>query len=343
MVRLLPLGLALASFAAAAPVALAQDGPPAPAAAAAPDDEAGRDRPERLRLARERWDRMSPGERARVLRNFERWRALPQERRDEMRRRFEGLGGREGTALLRSQVEDASPERLARLRMQSDAVRRLEERLVEGLPSEAAERFAALPEEDRERWRRRFARRLLEAGREDLVRRHATEEERRALEGADPAARRAALAALLLRTREQVLAPHRDALDALPVPERRRREFVLMEERFREGVARRVEEERASFLKALLRPDGPKAEPPPNGRPRLEELRERFEREFGVRPEAVGARWARPLAHAARALPPDHREAFVARVRPELLRIAALPEGERDAAMRALLRSLRKP
>ena len=314
MARLLPIAFALALLAAFPSPARAQE---------------GADRAERLRLARERWAKMEPEDRSRVLRNFEKWRRLSPDRREELRRRFDGLGGRDGAALLRERMKEAPPERLALLRMQAEAVRRLEERLVEGLPADAAARFAALPEEERERCRRRFARRLLEVGREDMVRRHATEEERRALDGEDPAARRAALQAVLRRTREEVLAPHREDIAKLPEGERRRREFLLMEERFRQGVARRFEEERAALLKAFFRG----AVPGPG--------RGLFEREFGVRPEAVGARWARPLAHAARALPPEEREAWLGRVRPELLRIAALPEAERDAAMRTLLRSLR--
>jgi len=336
--RLLPSALVLAAAAACALPADAQE--------AAPADGEGT----RLREARARWERLGPEERARVLRNFESWKDLPPERRQALRRRFESLGGADGAEALREKVAETrrvAPERLARVRLQAEAVRRLEARLVEGLAPEAAERYRALPEAEKAEWRHWFARRLLRLGRDEVLRRHATEEEARAARGPDAEARRRALHEVLGRARAEALEPHRDALEGLPPAERRRREFRLMEERFWEGVRAGVERERAEFLRSLLRGrDGRDRSPPGagGGRSIAEEARERFARDFGVAPDAVGARWARVLVATARLVAPTdrtEREAWFEGLRPALARTAALPPAERDAALRELLRDLR--
>ncbi|HEU4395778.1 MAG TPA: DUF3106 domain-containing protein [Planctomycetota bacterium] len=341
--RLVRPALALAALAALAPLARAQD------AAAGPDAVAVPDAKNRLREARARWDCLGPEERARVLRNFEAWKGLPSERRASLRRRFETLGGADGAAVLREKVEQArkdSPERLARLRLQAEAVRRIEEHLVDGLAPDAAERYRALPEDERAEWRRWFARRLLRLGREEVLRRHATEAEALAARGPDAEARRRALHDVLLRARADVLEPHRAELEGLSASDRRRREFVLMEERFWQGVREGVERVRADFLKSLLRAPGGRE--PRNGgagaKLASDEARERFAREFGVTAESVGPRWARVLVATARFTAPAdgaEREAWLARLRPALAAAAALPPPERDAALRAIVRDLR--
>jgi hypothetical protein len=329
--------LAAALLLAGSLPARAQDPGPAPAAPAAPAaPDAGR-----LREARARWDRLPAEEKARLRAAFEAWRALPQERRDEIRRRFERLGGREGAALAARRLEAvrrASPEHLDRLRVQAALVGRLFERVVEDLPARAAERWAALPPEARRKARERFARTVVAFAREAAVRRHATPEERAALEGDDAAARRAAVASLRRRIREEALAPHRAALEALPPEERRAREVRLLEEPIWAAARDRHAEIRAAFARVLLEEPGAG-----NGDRRpAREFREAFERQFGVLPEALGVPWAvRALLHELRARDAAARESFLAEARPELRRIAALPLPERDAALRRLLEGLR--
>jgi hypothetical protein len=332
---LLRIAFAAAALASPLPARAAPQDPAAPA----PDPPAS-DATERLRLARERWTRLTPEERQAVLRRYEEFRRLPADKRDALRKRLDEMGGREGAALVRRRLRDLrarSPEQVERLRMQAEALRRIEERLGEDLPPRAEERLRSLTPEVRDRMRRRFADRVLAIGREAAQRKYATDEERAAMAAADPVQRKEAIQSFRRRARDQVLAPHRDELAALPPEERRRREFALLEKEFWSGVREQFAEVRAAFLRTALEPG------PSNGRqaPPSPEAKERFAREFGVPQESLPWWAPRSLRRAAVLTPPAERDAFLQKVRPELRRIADLPAAEREAALRALLEPLR--
>jgi hypothetical protein len=295
--------------------------------------------PDRLRGARERWEKMSAEERAAVLGRFEKWRRLPADKREDLRRRFDEIGGREGVALMRRRMEELrrdSPEQISKMRLQAAVLERLWTRFSETLPPKVAERVAALPPQARERMRRRFSKAVVAAGREALNRRYATEAERAAIEGTDAEARAGALASIKARIREEVLSSRREELAALDPAERRVREARLLAENYwtcaREAFREKLPEVRASLEKALEEKAG-------NGHGSGKDW---FFREFGITQEELGVRWAaRPLRMALLARRPETRAAFLASVRPELRRIASLPAGEREEALKAFLETIR--
>ncbi len=313
-------------------------GAPAKAPAVAPGKAADSpaSRVERLRRARERWAKMLPEQRDRIRRRFEEWQRLPDERREVLRRRLEELGGPEGVGLAHRKLEDLrsrAPEHVARMRQQAENLQRLEARLVEGLPPPGRARYDRLSPEERERVRFRLGRALLEMGREQMLRAHASEEERRAIRDGAPEEARAARKAVYARLQQEVLEPHRRALEALPQEERRARKANLIEESF----WRRVREERGGDIRAaflrFLQENGA-------GAGRLLAMgKERFRTDFGVAPDELGdAPSARALLLAAFAVPPDRRDAFLAEIRPEVRRIVdTVPLDRRAAELRALL------
>ena len=329
--------LAAAAAGLLATAALAQDAPPPQGPARGAQGAAGQEaespeaRAERLRRAKERWERMSPAEREKMRRRFEEWQRLPPEKREELRRRLESLGGREGAEVFRRRIEDArsrSPEQLERMRFQAEAMRRIEERLLDDLPPRAAERLRAMPPWERERIRKRFTGKILALGREEALKRHGTPEEIAAVRGSDPKARGEALRTFQARMREAVLGPRRAYLGRLPPPERRAREAHLLEEDFWKGVGARLQDVRAGFHRALSEPGGPAVPggrngPDPGGR-------------GGPEQRAVPA-----LGRAVHLVPKERREEVLAAVRPELRRIAGLPLPEREAALKALLERIR--
>ena len=325
----------------AAPRATSQDAPPPapgpppppppPPAPPPPEPEAAR--AERLARARARWESLSPGERDRLLRAYEEWKRFSEEKREALRRRLDDVGGREGAGLVGSRLEEMrrkAPERLARMRMQSQTLERLVERVEKGAPERARKALEALSPEARERVRHRLGHALLSLGREATLQRHATEEEKEALRTGTPERRNETSKAVLRRASEAVLAPRREELAALPEAERRVRRAALLEEAFWNGVRERGEEIRGALGRVLQDPAHG------NGRRPSPELRERFTRSFGVSPEDLGnPRAVRALVHAASLVPEAEREAFLAGVRRELQRIRALPEPDRDPARRA--------
>jgi hypothetical protein len=301
---------------------------------------------------------MSPEEKDRVRARFEQWGKLTQEQRDELRRRLEDMGGREGAAVVRRRMEvirRASPERLQRMRVQFLVIGAVWQRFLGQLQPPVSDRWNALPAPARERLARRFARGFVEMGREAVVRKYATEDERKALEGTDPPAKRAALESMKRRIREAVVAPHKEELEKLPPEERRVREVRLLETHFwacaQEGLPEKLPQFRAAFEKALA--EGP----PAGGRPGREGpgipgqgpegpgralVRGWFLREFGVSPEDLGAPWAgKALVRALRLRTPADQPAFLQAVRPELRRIAALPLPQREEELKSLLEGLK--
>jgi hypothetical protein len=340
--------LCAAALAVGAAFASAQD---APAGAEA-------EKAERLLKARERWEKMSPEERDRMLRRFEKWNQLPADQREDLRRRFDEIGGREGAAVVRRRMEDlrhASPEQIQRMRIQAAGLGRLWDRFTGTLPPRVAERWAALPPEAKARMRNRFSQSLVAVGKEAVDRKYATEAEYAAIKGSDPDARRAAKAAMRARRREAVLLPRKDELEKLPPEERRVREARLFEEDFwacaRERLKEKFPQVRAAVEKAMAdraerRNGAPK--PGPDSKPGdmkpgdPKPGKEWFAREFGVSLEELGVRgFARPLMLVLHSYSPESRPAFLAEVRPELRRIAALPLAEREAALKALLEKIR--
>lgn len=333
--RLLPTVLAAAlGCAVHAPVAAPQEAPKAPARA---DDPASR--AERLRRAQVRWAKMTPEQRERIRGRFEDWQRLPAEKREILRRRFEELGP-EGVGLAHRRLEELrrnSPEHLARMRQKAENLRRLEGGLVEELRPLVRARYERMTAEDRERVRLQLGRALLEMGREQMLRAHATEEERRALREGTPEERRAAQKAVFARVHREVLEPHRRDLEALSPDQRRARKADLLEA----ALWRRVREERvadirAAFLK-FVQENGAAA-----GRLQAEKG-DRFRKAFGVGPDEVGdGPAARALMIAAFAEPPERREAFLERLRPEIRRIVAgVPAERRGDEIRALLERMR--
>ncbi len=355
--------LALAAVAGCGAPARAQDpAPPAPVAVPAPVQVApgqgpqaapvDAERAERIRLAKVRWAAMSPDERERARRRFEQWKALSPEQREDMRRRLEEMGGREGAQVVRRRMEDLrkkSPEQIQRMRLQRLIIGGVWQRFLDQLRPPVSDQWAALPAPAKERLARKFARGFVEMGREAVVRKFATEEERTAIEGQDAPARRAALASMKKRIREQVLAPHRDEMEKLPPEERRAREVRLLEEHFwacaQEGLPDRLPQFRAAFEKALTENPGAGGRAGhegvnPEGLGRF--LRTRFQREFGLPPEDLGAPWATfALVRALRLRAPQDQPAFLEAVRPELRRIAALPAERREEELKALLERLK--
>jgi hypothetical protein len=293
------------------------------------------DRAERIRRARERWAALSPEERESLRRRYEKWRSLPSEEKDDLRRRFDSIGGREGADVVRRRMADLhrnSPEEIERIRGQAAALDRFWARFAEKLPPKAAERFAALSPEAKEQVRRRVSRAYLAAGREAVLARFATDGERAAIGGTDPEARRAALAAVTARRREEVLRGRKEELEKLPAAERRVAAIRMLEEQFWAGAREKVRDRQDLIEAALEKGPGEKASGERNW----------FEREFGITPEALGGRRAaKPLLFALHARAPRSRPAFLAEVRPELQRIAALPLEQREEALKALLDRIR--
>jgi len=306
----------------------------------------GADRVERLRAARARWATLPTVEKERLRRAFEEWQGLPEARRAELKRRFEDLGGAEGARLVGRTLEDLrarSPERIARMRMQAATLERLVARLVNGAPERARAAFEALDPAERERVRRRLGRAVLEIGRDAMLRAHGTGEDRRALEGGTPEEKRAALRSLQKRISDAVLEPHREELSGMPEEERRAAKARYLEEAFWSGVRGRVEEIRGALGRVLQEAGREREREGSAARRGLLVVRDRFHRSFGVAPEALGGhRVVRALVQAASLVPEEEREAFFSRVGAELRRILALPEADRDAALRALLEGLRR-
>lgn len=296
-------------------------------------------RAERLRAAKERWDRMSPEERKRIKDRFEEWRRLPEERQKEIRRQFDDLGGREGAEEIRTQISRTPKANLARMRTADAEIRRMWKLAVESLPQKARDRLGSAPPEVQEWRRRQFAKACVAHCREALVEKHATPEERKAVEGQDRAAKRAANESLRRRVMDEVLAPHREALAGLPEDERRARAARLFEEHawrvFRESRPDRVRR----LGEVLEARDGrpPREGRPGEGRPG----REWFQRDFGVSEEELGVRWAPKVLMLAADPYRRDRAAVLEVLRPELKRIAGLPLPERGPALRALLERVR--
>jgi hypothetical protein len=291
-------------------------------------------RAERLRAAKERWNRMSPEERKRIKERFEEWRRLPEERQKELRRQFDDLGGREGAEQIRTQIRRTPPAHLARMRTADAEIRRMWKLAVESLPPKARDRLDSAPPEVQEWRRRQFAKACVAHCREALVERHATPEERKAVEGQDRAAKRAAHESLRRRVMDEVLAPHREALAGLPEDERRARAARLFDEHawrvFRESRPDRVRR-----LGAVL--EARDGRPPREGR----QGREWFQRDFGVSEEELGVRWAPKVLMLAADPYRRDRAAVLEALRPELKRIAGLPLPERGPALRAALERVR--
>jgi hypothetical protein len=322
---------AAALVAAAGPrcaAAPAQDAPAARPAQAQAAPAGAASRAERLRAARERWGRMSPEERKRIRDRFEAWSRLPAERQKELRRHLDDLGGSEGAEAMRNQIRRASPEQLRRMRVADAEIRRQWTLAVEGLPPRIAERLRTSPPEVQE-WRgRQFAKACVALCRDALVGRYATPDERKAVEGSDRAAKRAALEALRRRMQDEVLAPRREELAALPEDERRALAARLVEEHAWH-VLREARPDRVRRLQEII--EGREARP----------VREWFQRDFGVTEEGLGVPWAgKALMLAANPYRRD-RAALLETLRPELRRIAGLPVAERGPALRALLERVR--
>ncbi len=327
--------------------------PRGPAPADAPADRA-----ERIRRARERWAAMSADEKERARRRFEQWKALTPDQREEMRRRLDEMGGREGAAVVRNRMEELrrkSPEQIQRMRFQRLIIGGAWQRFLDQLRPPVSDQWTALPAPAKERLARRFERGFVELGKEAVVRRYATEEEKTALEGQDPQAKRAALASMKKRIRDEVLAPRREELEKIPAEERRVREVRLLAEHFwacaQEGLPEKLPQFRADFEKALAETppagprsghEGPVREGPGAEGPAGRLARAWFQRDFGVLPEDLGVPWAgKALVRALRLRPLQDRPAFLQAVRPELRRIAALPLPRREEELRALLERLK--
>jgi len=212
---------------------------------------------EGLQAARERWEAMTPEQRAEMQRRFDELRAMGAERRGELERRYESLRAAERAAL-------------------------------EEMPESARRELEALPPAQRGEIARELARdELLERGRE--VRARLPEAVRERVERARPAERGEVLRELRRGRRDEGLdtalerlgrelelpAEERERVKGLPPEQREARLFEL----HRARVARRVERE---GVPAGVRPDeweGWSRLPPREFHQRLDQRR----RELGLR------------------------------------------------------------
>jgi DNA-binding transcriptional MerR regulator len=119
--------------------------------ASRPQDDGASSTAERLDAARERWERLTPAEQARVRERYESWRAMPKDDRDALAERARRLG--EAMRDVEKQLDDGARARIARL----DPERRRE--LLRDLAlAEGGERIALWSGAGPEAWRAKLER-----------------------------------------------------------------------------------------------------------------------------------------------------------------------------------------
>jgi hypothetical protein len=291
-------------------------------------------RPTDLEQARRRWDSLPAEKRERLLQTFRRFQEMPVEKRDLLRERFRRMGGREGVDGLRRTMEnirERAPEKVDALRRQGERLRDLEARVRDSLPADLKQRIGTLPPSDRDHLRRRLLHTTTDAVRRTLIDRHATPEERIALEGDDEPARTNALRAVFTRAREAAMAGHRERLAGLSVEERRVESDRLFLDYAWDTLRPSAGEIRGVVEKALQQS--------PADRDR--EHAERVGRRLGLRPDAIGVPGgAKRVLGTLLLIPAERRGEAKIAVQRGIEEIAALPEPRRREALESLLRRL---
>ncbi|MHC4924104.1 MAG: DUF3106 domain-containing protein, partial [Planctomycetota bacterium] len=148
--------LATSAFALllATPVALALDGDPVPEfLVAAAGDESDEELRARRAEAKRRWEAMTPEQREKIKKRFERFKKLPEAKQKELAKRFRRMGGPEGTRAMGEHIRKMrtkSPEHMKRMRRRGTMMRGLHERFVKTLPPEIREKVSTLDAEKRD-------------------------------------------------------------------------------------------------------------------------------------------------------------------------------------------------